>query len=363
MLKDKRNYLLLVWPAGLLIYAVARFCPGAAEYVFARGVYRVYGLVMSLITGWMPFSLAEWLLILVPAGFAVWIVVSLIRLIMVKEARADRALSLVRGILVFPGIVFLWYMIGCGTNYYRYEFSRFSGLEIRKSTTEELYGLCMELAGKANEARERAADEAREYTSPYTDRELGRLARQAMKKLGEKYPVMKGYYPYYKPVFFSRVMSRFEITGVYFPWTVEANVDVDIPDYTIAVTACHELSHLRGFMREDEANFIGYLACVGSDTPELEYSGYMLALTYALNSLYGESQDYYREVWSKLSEGVLADLRSNSKYWKQFENTVYSEAGEKMNDAYLKANNQTDGTKSYGRMVDLLLAEYRGRDK
>ncbi|WP_341408277.1 DUF3810 family protein [Acetobacterium bakii] len=30
-----------------------------------------------------------------------------------------------------------------------------------------------------------------------------------------------------------------------------------------------------------------------------------------------------------------------------------------INDAYLKANNQTDGVNSYGKMVNLLLAEQR----
>ena len=30
-----------------------------------------------------------------------------------------------------------------------------------------------------------------------------------------------------------------------------------------------------------------------------------------------------------------------------------------MNDAYLKANGQKNGLRSYGRMVDLLLAYYR----
>jgi hypothetical protein len=33
-----------------------------------------------------------------------------------------------------------------------------------------------------------------------------------------------------------------------------------------------------------------------------------------------------------------------------------------MNDAYLKANSQTDGTQSYGRMVDLLLEWRRTED-
>ncbi|MCR5684919.1 MAG: DUF3810 domain-containing protein [Lachnospiraceae bacterium] len=359
MLKDRKNLWLLVWPAGMIIYAAARFSPFIAEYVFARGVYRVYGTVMSFITGWLPFSLAEWLLIAVPAAFAIWIVVSVFNIIINKEARVTRALNLVRGILVVPGVIFLWFMIGAGTNYYRYEFSSFSGLEIQKSTVDELHQLCRELVLKTNQAREEAVSSQQVFISSYSNRERGRQAHEAMKKLAEKYPVMKGYYPYYKPVFFSRVMSRFEITGVYFPWTVESNVNVDIPDYTIGATVCHELSHLRGFMREDEANYISYLACVGSDSPELKYSGYMLALTYSLNSLNGASPILHYQVVSCLSEGVLEDMREHNRYWKQFENTVYSEAGEKMNDTYLKANNQTDGTFSYGRMVDLLLAEQR----
>ena len=48
-----------------------------------------------------------------------------------------------------------------------------------------------------------------------------------------------------------------------------------MPYYNIPHTICHELSHLKGFMREDEANFIGYLACIGSDSPDFRYSGYL----------------------------------------------------------------------------------------
>ena len=56
---------------------------------------------------------------------------------------------------------------------------------------------------------------------------------------------------------------------------------------------------------------------------------------------------------------MVADMIANSEYWKQFEDTTAAQVGESMNNAYLKANKQTDGTKSYGRMVDLLLAEWR----
>ena len=114
-------------------------------------------------------------------------------------------------------------------------------------------------------------------------------------------------------------------------------------------------------MREDEANFIGYLACVNSDSAELRYSGYMLALVHTGNKLYEADKDRYLELRKKYSAGVSLDFAENSQYWKQYRDTTLSNAGEKMNNTYLKMNSVEDGTKSYGRMVDLLLAERRKR--
>jgi len=39
-------------------------------------------------------------------------------------------------------------------------------------------------------------------------------------------------------------------------------------------------------MREDEANFIAFLACLQSDDPEFRYSGVYLASVHAMNALW-----------------------------------------------------------------------------
>jgi hypothetical protein len=158
-------------------------------------------------------------------------------------------------------------------------------------------------------------------------------------------------------------MSQTEITGIFFPFTMEANVNVDVPDYSIPVTMLHELAHLRGFMREDEANFIAYLAGIKSDNVELNYSGTMLALIIAGNALYDQSPELYFEIRKGYSDGVINDIRANSMYWQQYEDTVVSTISNKINDTYLKVNAQADGVKSYGRMLDLLLANYRSKYK
>ena len=132
-----------------------------------------------------------------------------------------------------------------------------------------------------------------------------------------------------------------------------------IPDYSIPSTMLHELAHLRGFMREDEANFIAYLAGMESDHPEIQYSSTMLALIISGNALYDEDTSLYFEIRDQYSKEIVNDIRANARYWQQYEDTVISTMSNKINDTYLKANDQSDGVKSYGRMVDLLLAKYR----
>jgi len=359
-LKDKRNWLLISWPLAFGLYFLAKNFESFAENVCTRGIFRVYGWIMSHISGIIPFSLAEILLIAVMIFIPLMIILSIVRIIRRPE-KGLRALRSIRDIIMLLGVVFCWYMIGCGTNYYRNEFADFSGLTIEKSTKEELYELCLELGEKTNEARARLEiPEGETFKSGLSNSERAAAAAEAMDRLAESYEVLEGYYPKPKSVLFSRVMSEFNITGVYFPWTVEANVNVDVPDYSRGSTLCHELVHLRGFMREDEANYVGYLACVNSENDELRYSGYMSALINASNRLYDEDKELHALYWAQTyNEGVRLDMVEANEYWDQFKDTVLSEAGEKINNSYLKANSISDGTKSYGRMVDLLLAEYR----
>ena len=69
----------------------------------------------------------------------------------------------------------------------------------------------------------------------------------------------------------------------------------------------------------------------------------------------------YVQLHGKLCESARMDLRENSVFWERYEGKV-AEAANQWNDTYLKMNNQADGVKSYGRMVDLMLA-YRKAEK
>lgn len=355
----KRNLLFLLIPLGIFCTQWAKSNAAVAEKVFATGIYKVLSQAIAVLTGWIPFSLMELLIVAGP--------ITILVLIVRQRQHFLSLMTLLQNLLCLVAVIFFGYVLLCGVNYYRHPVAYHMGLTVENSTQEELTGLYTELADRATNLREglTTVNEKGVYELPYSKRQLGKEAKKAYQALAKEYPVFGGLYPAPKQVTFSRLMSYTEITGVFTPWTMEANVNVDIPPYSIGSTMCHELAHLRGFMREDEANYIAYRACMASDSPDLQYSGTMLALIHTGNALYRQNADKYFEIYKEhISAAVSTDLIANNEYWKQFEkpvvgNTTVGEIAEKVNDTYLKVNNQTDGTQSYGRVVDYLLAEYK----
>ena len=361
-LKLKRLWLLLLLPLAMLSLFAASRSQEVAEHVFARGVFAGISWMMAHITSIFPFSFMEFGILVLPF-IAVFIVVRFfVRLVRDNEDRGFRLAKAFINLLCIVSIIVFLLFIGCSINYYRYPVAKYLKLTVEPASKEELYALVSSLAQETSKVREQLAEYEGEdgvYTLSVTERELGKKAVKAFYQLAEKYSVFDGYYPQPKHVFFSRQMSKTELTGIFCPFTMEANVNIDISDYSIASTMCHELAHLKGFIREDEANYISFLACMASDDLELRYSGLMEALILSGNALYRKDADLYFQVRATYSDGVSRDLAANSKYWAQFEDTVISNTAEKLNDTYLKANHQEDGVQSYGRMVDLLLAQYR----
>ncbi len=361
LIKLKRIWLLLLFPAALLLLQLAKQNLYFAEEIYAKRFFHIYSQIFSAITGVFSFSLMELFIVLGIVLIPAIIIYRLVCLIKGKGQRLFLLLKDLLSLLCIGSLVYFMLMLGCGLNYYRQPFTYYSGLTIRESSTEELTELCKELAERTNEVRSRltSEDEDGVFMLDITEHELGELSRDSFSILSEAYPVLSGRYPIPKLILFSGTMSRTELTGVYCPFTMEANVNCDVSDYSIASTMCHELAHLRGFIREDEANYISYLACTASNQLTLQYSGLMEALILSGNALYAKNADRYYEVRATYSQAVNRDLNANSVYWAKFHDTKISNTADKLNDSYLKANDQEDGVQSYGRMVDLLLAEYR----
>ena len=356
---DKRVVILTLVPVSLALTLIAGLNQGFAEF-YALNIYPVLAGAISFFSSKVKFSIGEFLIICLMAALIIYFVYTLVHTLAEKSPQYFKGFFL--NIASFLSIVYFMYVLFCGINYHRHEFTYYSGLEIRESSEEELINLCEILINNANNARSGlgtgSEGTAMIYGENYYD--TSERAKNVFNKISGEYTVLKGNYPSPKLVTFSKAMSYMNITGIFFPFTFEANVNADIPPYQVPAVMLHELAHLRGFMREDEANFISYLACINSGYDDFAYSGTMLALSHAMNSLYYEDYDTYLNLYDRYSDEVRNDLKYSLNYWKHYETRV-AEVSDRINDSYLKANNQNDGVKSYGRMVNLLLAFYSGQ--
>ncbi|MDO4313684.1 MAG: DUF3810 domain-containing protein [Eubacteriales bacterium] len=343
----------VLFAASFLLLYLARRVEGLAQW-YATHIYPVIVGTVGRTFGIVPLSVAEILLYVIILLVLVLFVRLLVRLMRKKGGR-EYAAHYLSGLWLTASVLFLLYTLNCGINYQRLSFSECEGMTTGSYSAEELREVCELLTQDVNAYA--AQVERDEDGRMMLDGRERKAAVEAMKSLGDTYEELAGYYPKPKALTGSRLLSVQSLSGIYAPFTVEANYNKDMTDYNIPFTACHELSHLRGFMQEEEANFIAYLACMESDSEIFRYSGSMLGWIKCMNVLYKEDLDAWKEVREKLSEDVLPDLQANSRFWASYDGAV-AEVSEKINDNYLKANGQPDGVKSYDRMVDLLVAYY-----
>ncbi len=358
--RAKRLWLLLLLPTAVLVSAVSAARPEVVETTYSSGLYPMLFAPISRAVGLLPFSLAE-MIVLAAAVLGVVSAARVIRHLLCGRRRTRiRSVSrLVVDLLVAASVLSFAFVLSWQVNYNRMPLSHALGLSVQPSTVDELEALCVHLIQRANALRQLVVEDTLGVMHiPGGQRSVFNRATLGFDALAGEYKVFGGNYGRPKPVLLSRLLSHAGIAGVYFPFTAEANVNVMVPHASLPSTTCHEMAHQRGFAREDEANYVAYLACLAHPDIDFQYSGTFLALVHAMNALHAHDSARYKDLRQTYSPGLKRDMDYTTEFWRQFEGPI-ERVSTNINDAYLKANRQTDGVASYGRMVDLLLAEYR----
>ena len=351
----KRN-LLLTGIALLLsgfLMLLTLFVDGFAQW-YSTNIYPFWVNTIGRFFGIAPFSVAEIFLYLLVLLLVLSIVFTIVKVITQKE----KILWLLRwftGLIFLMSFLYLSFVLNAGINYHRDSFAQISGLEVEEYSVEELLMAANWLTVRVNETGQLVPRNERGEMVFTVD--VASTSVEAMRTLGNDFPVLYGYYPPPKPILNSWLLSIMQVSGIYIPFTIEGNYNRDMPSHNIPFTATHELAHVRGFMQEEEANFIAFLACIRSEKVEFQYSGYLLAWIHVRNALRRVDSDAATELHELLYEGVSKDLQANRTFWAQFEGPV-SDLQTRVNDAYLRANAQPEGVRSYGMMVDLVIAYY-----
>ena len=336
----------------------ARSAEGFADF-YGFSIYPTVVNIFARISGIFPFSLAEIMVICGVLLVLTGIVYFIVKMIRGKGKRLRLLLSSAATVVFTGGLLLFCFVYGMGINYSRRPFSDIAGLETGKYTKEQVLETLEYAISNLTAAGERVVtDEDGHIVVP---EDLSERAAAAMRRLGEEYDSLDSFYPRVKPVMMSELMCHAHITGIFTFYSMEANYNTkDVPE-ELGHTVCHELSHMTGFMREDEANFISYLACRGSGDDYLTYCGWYDITIYLLNAYYPEATSQeYSEVYMKIPEYARKQLTMQNEFWDRYRHE-FGKAAEAMNDVYLKINDQKEGTKSYGRVVDLAIADYLSR--
>lgn len=342
----------------LAVYKITENFPEFITRYYSHGVYNIITMPGKLLAGIFPFSIGEILLLLLVAFLLLCIIYTTVKTI-IKIARKEKSpwlpvFRFVLLIIILAELALTMFIWGGGLNYNGITMANQMGFEERAYSAAELYEMTLYYIEKANALRQDST-----FTSDYSFSEICQIALDAYENIPEEYSktLAGGYFIKAKPAVLSTWMCYTNITGIYPYLSPEPIINARIPHTSLPSTICHEMAHQRAVAREDEANYISFIACTSSDNEYFQYSGYYMAVIKCLNSLYSVNYELWTDAWKQMSAEMISDIKTASEFWAQYETPV-GEISEKVNDTYLQANNIKDGAASYGRLTDLLLADF-----
>lgn len=342
-----------ILPIAALIHIVSAFSPGFADFFNTYPAF-VFRAVYAFITGWLPFSLAETIVLFLPAA----LVIAIFGVIPNISSEREASLRYISSLLSVIAYIYIIFVFTLGVGYQATPVAEKLGVERRGITADELYQTAMALTDAVNEEAkniEFGADGS--SIMPYSLSELNDKLNDAYVKASEKYDFIMPMRSHVKAIAISEPMTYTHIAGVYTFFTGEANVNINFPDYTIAYTMAHEMSHQRGIAPEDEANFMAYLICMESDDPYIRYSGTQSLLEYVYSALSRADRQLYRQCAAGLDRKVAGEMTAYNKFFEKYEDNVAATVSGTINNTYLTMQG-TEGTRSYGLVADLAVICY-----
>ena len=350
MQKKTKLILVVLLPIQILVLQLLKYVPEFIETFYSTGIFPFISKTSRFIFGWIPFSVGD--------IFYFFIIVFLIRWVYknIKRIKTDTK-NFILDIFSTLSVVYLLFNLLWGLNYYRVPLHQSLTLDTEYNT-EELIATTKRLIKKSNEMhRQLGFHDSIRIESPYDDKQLFEKTLNGYKNLSQKYPNLD-YTPLsLKNSIWSLGLTYMGYSGYFNPFTGEAQVNSLINFHKFPVVICHEQAHQLGYAAENEANFIAALATINNEDEFIKYTGYIFALRYCVNEIARRDLDTYRELLTTISPGILKSYKEMRDFWKSYENP-FEVISKLFWDQFLKANNQSNGIKSYSYMVALIINYY-----
>ena len=338
MKKLKYIPLVCVFLLGILIWIISSF-EEASEW-WTVHISSIYIFLIGSITNLLPFSLFE-VTVLFFVLVGVFLLFRLIASFFTKNGKY--ILKCFYKVFMFAMILLLSYQGIAGIAYHRKEVDILQYNE--ENITPIFVSDCIQfyLDDYNSIASILPRDEKNALVCPYSYDELASLVQKEMEKLDSPY-----FYTYTgkpKATFLSPILSELHITGINFAFTAEANVNTAMPWMDLPFTMAHELAHLKGVLREDDANLTALSVLLTSDVPFLRYSAYFRSFFRLLEIKALTNYDEYERYYKQIHQNIFLDNFEYSDYFQ--EHDILTKISDFFNDLYLKFHGQEEGTHSY----------------
>jgi hypothetical protein len=229
-------------------------------------------------------------------------------------------------------------------------------LDVKQYTLADLETLTRVLQNRVNHFADYVSESQRDSFDKKRTLFIG--AAQAYKEVSKKYPFLYYSPKSIKPSIFSYLGNYLGFQGYYNPFSGEGQVNTTIPRFLEPFVTTHEMAHQLGYSRENEANFVGYLACKNYKSDIFRYSVYYDMYNYALSELSIKDSSLARKIQQNAHPQVKKDQLAYLSFYNKYKNPVeplimwgYGH--------FLKANNQPAGTFTYNEVVLWLIAYYK----
>lgn len=336
----------------LLLLFAADSSYAAADYINS-GICREFRSIMAGFGEIFPFSLFELFVFCLPAIIFLVIYTGIKRF-----AYGHSRLRFLINLVAFVLLIYSGHTLALGIGYKTTPLADKMQLPDTEVTVDRLSEVMISLRDEVNSLADSVPRDSQGVFEPeYSFTQVSESILSSYSALEEEYGLTRNFKSTAKGVRAGKLMSYLGITGIYTYITGEANVNTAYPAYDRIFTAAHEMSHQRGILRENEANFMAYLLTSTSDDDNLRYSAALSMYGYISSALYRTDSDAYFAISEGLSGLAIKDIRTSNAITKKYADTVIADISEWANDLYLESNG-TDGVVSYSQVVELTLAYF-----
>lgn len=324
------------------------------EALYSSNFYVGFSKILRVLFGWIPVSFGD-ILYFLAACWLLWKMIKNIRLLFKKKLAGKAAVNKLLKLFLRFAFIYIIFNIFWGINYDRKGIAYQLDLKHLKYDTSDLIMLQKLLLDKVNASKIAILTNDEPYPSK---KELIKRAQKSYEEAQTIYPFLHYKSLSVKASFYGIPGDYLGFTGYYNPFTGEAQINTTVPEFLQPYIATHEMAHQLGYAKENEANFVGYLAAVNSHDSLFHYSTYLDLFIYANREVYYFDSVSSRLALQQLIPEVKDDIRELRKF-NEAHRSFLEPAITWLYGNYLKLNQQPQGIHTYNAVVAMLIAYYK----